>query len=209
MLAPRLILTYVVGLLGMVLAFVPENTTQPYKLTATELLDEVRNGSDLISPDELAQWLIEQDPSIQLIDVRNPSEYESYHLPEALNIPLDAILADEFAAYFDQDIKMNILYSNGTVAAQQAWMILRQLGYANNYVLQGGLNYWAEAIMNPQAPSDLSPNEEIARYSFRRGASQALGGASVASTSPSKDKAKSAKPPIIRRKKKKAPEGGC
>ncbi len=209
MLAPRLILTFVVGLLGMVLAFVPENTTQPYKLTATELLDEVRSGSEVISPDELAQWLVEQDPSIRLIDVRNPSDYEAYHLPEAINIPLDVILTEQFEAYFDQDIKMNILYSNGTVAAQQAWMILRQLGYENNYVLQGGLNYWTETIMNPQAPSNLSPNEEIARYSFRKGASQALGGASVQSTSITTDQAKSAKPPLIRRKKKKAPEGGC
>lgn len=31
-------------------------------------------------------------------------------------------------------------------------MITRQLGYQNNYVLMGGLNYWAEAIINPEPP---------------------------------------------------------
>ena len=67
---------------------------------------ETEKGANIISPDDLAQWLVEQDPSIRLIDVRNPSEYQSYHLPEALNIPLDAILAEEYEVYFDQDIKI-------------------------------------------------------------------------------------------------------
>lgn len=50
-------------------------------------------------------------------------------------------------------------------------MITRQLGHENNYVLQGGLNYWAETIINPHAPRSTSSDDEFAKYDFRKGAS--------------------------------------
>ena len=69
---------------------------------------------------------------------------------EPLNIPLSSLLDDQWKDYLHQDLRYNVFYSNGTVNANQAWMLTRQLGYQNNYVLQGGLNYWVETIMNPK-----------------------------------------------------------
>lgn len=86
-------------------------------------------------------------------------------------------------------------------------MITRQLGFQNNYVLQGGLNYWVETIMNPDEPTSTSPNEEIAKYNFRKGAGMALGGAAV--TSQPSASVKSPVPPVSKRKKKKKVQGGC
>ena len=194
-------------LLGIVIAMVPENTTKPYKLTAEDMLIEVQGAAEMVSADEVAHWIISKDPSLQLIDVRSPDEYQTYHLDGAINIPLSVILKDEYLDYLDQGIKMNVLYSNGTMNSHQSWMILRQLGFENNYVLQGGLNYWFDTIMNPQAPSVYSPNEEFAKYDFRKAASGALGGGVVAMSAPAKTKAD--KPKVIRKKKKKAPAGGC
>jgi rhodanese-related sulfurtransferase len=205
---PRLRLTSILIGLGLVIAFVPENTTKPYKLTAAEMLAEVQFGTEIISPDELADWLINNDPSIQLIDIRTPKEYEQFHLDEALNIPLSQLLEEEWIDYLDQGVMMNIFYSNGTTLAIEAWMITRQLGYENNYVLQGGLNYWAETILNPTAPALTSPNDEIAKYEFRKGASQYFGGSGITQSTAS-TKSTTQKPKIKRKKKKKAPEGGC
>ena len=58
--------------LGLIIAAVPQNTTHPYKLTASQLLEEVKGRQQFFSPDELAGKLIDKDPSIQLIDVRDP-----------------------------------------------------------------------------------------------------------------------------------------
>ncbi len=204
---PLTLLSHVVIILGLIIGMVPENTTLPYKLTAEEMLEEVQEGTEYIHPDELAEWLINKDPLIQLIDVRLPEEYETYHLPAAINIPFHSILSDEWVNYLDQDIKMNILYSNGTPRAHEAWMILRQLGFENNYVLQGGLNYWAETILNPGKPPLTSPDDEIAKYNFRKSAGMVFGGTPV--TTSSTHKSSSPKPAIKRKKKKKAPEGGC
>ena len=206
-LKPRVLLSFVVILFGLSVAMIPENTTQQYKLTASEMLEEVQYGSELIHPDELADWLINKDPSIQLIDVRTPDEYAKFSIGNAINIPLSDILSNEWVDYLDQDVKMNILYSNGSTNSNEAWMILRQLGYENNYVLQGGLNYWVETILNPETPKSKDPNNEVAKYDFRKGASQYFGGAAVSTESTSST---TTKKPIIKRKtKKKAPEGGC
>ena len=195
-------------MLGLVIAMVPENTTKPYKLTAEDMLVEVQGAAEMVTSDEVAHWLVSKDPSLQLIDVRTPDEFQKYHLEGAINIPISVILKDENRDYVDQGIKMNVLYSNGTIGSHQPWMILRQLGFENNYVMQGGLNYWFDTIMNPQKPSSTSPDEEFAKYDFRKAASGVFGGGGGAAlTAPTQTKAD--KPKIKRKKKKKAPAGGC
>ncbi len=205
---PRILLTSIGVVLGLVIAMVPENTTQPYRLTAPEMLAEIQFGTELIHPDELADWLINKDPSIQLIDVRTPQEFEAFRLENAINIPIADILSDEWVDYLDQGVVMNILYSNGTTSAHKAWMILRQLGYDNNYVLQGGLNFWTETILSPTAPKSTSPDDEFAKYDFRKAASQKFGGGAILESTGGDAPAKP-KPPVKRKSKKKAPEGGC
>jgi 3-mercaptopyruvate sulfurtransferase SseA len=117
------------------------------------------------------------------------------------------ILNPEWEDYINQDVKLNVFYSNSSNDANQAWMLTRQLGYKNNYVLQGGVNYWAEIIMNPEAPASTNPNEEIAKYNLQKGAGMALGGA--AETTQTAPAVSAPQPPIQKREKKKKVQGGC
>lgn len=206
---PRHYLALVLIPLGMIMAAVPQNTTHAYKLSPEELLEQINSGVQYFSPDEIADMIIKKDPSLQLIDVRSQDEYEKFHLPGAMNIPLSELLADEWKDYLNQDVRVNVFYSNGTVNANQAWMMTMQLGYKNNYVLQGGLNYWAETIMNPTAPAPTSPDEEIARYNFRQGAGMALGGASEVNAQNSGSGITPALPKIKPSTVRKRTAGGC
>lgn len=203
---PRLYLALIIVPLGLILAAVPANTTHPYKLSPTELLEHVNSGMQYFSPDEVAHMIISKDPSLVLIDVRSEDEYEKFHLSGAINIPLSSLLEDQWKNYINQDLRYNVFYSNSTVNANQAWMLTRQLGYKNNYVLQGGLNYWVETIMNPEKPGSTSPDEEIARYNFRKGAGQALGGGADVETS---SQPAPELPKIAPRPQKKRVQGGC
>ena len=203
---PRVLLAMFIIPLGIILAFVPANTTHPYKLSPKELLEHVNSGMQYFTPDEVAHMVVTKDPSLVLIDVRAETEYEKFHLPGAINIPLSSLLDENWKDYIDQDLRYNVFYANGTVNANQAWMLTRQLGYQNNYVLQGGLNYWVESIMNPTKPGSTSPNEEIAKYNFRKGAGQALGGGA---TMESSSQVAPELPRIAPRPKKKKAQGGC
>lgn len=205
---PRLYLALIIIPLAMIMAAIPQNTTHPYKLTPNELLEQVNSGMQYFSPDEIADMIISKDPSLLLIDVRGEDEYEKFHLPGAINIPLSSLLEDQWKEYLHQDIRLNVYYSNSTVNANQAWMLTRQLGYENNYVLQGGLNYWVESIINPTPPEATSPNEEIAKYNFRKGAGMALGGGAAVDMSASSQSAP-ALPRITPRPQKKRVQGGC
>ena len=205
---PLLILASVIIPLGLIIAAVPADKTKHFKLTADELLQEAGAGVQFVSPDVVADMLVQKDPSLQLIDVRTPEEFEAFSLPGAINIPLSTILSAEYTDILNQDAKMNVFYSNGAVYANQAWMITRQLGYENNYVLEGGLNYWFSNILSATAPPQTSPNEEFAKYDFRKSAAAALGGGSVVSTESAAPAAGAKKPPVASKAKKK-PAGGC
>lgn len=104
--------------------------------------------------------------------------------------------------------RYGLFYSNSTLIANEAWMITRQLGFENNYVLDGGLNYWFEVIINPEKPASTSPDEEQARYNFRMAASKAMGGGDT-TLQPAEKTALPQKPAIKPAAKKKKAAGGC
>ncbi len=204
----RVLLAYAIIPLAVIIALIPENTTSPFKLTMEELMAQVTEGSQYFTTDQIADYIVQKDPSILLIDVRPKDEYEVYHLPGAINIPLADISSDEWRDYLDQDARTNVFYSNGTVSANQAWLICTQRGFKNNYVLEGGLNYWAETIMNPQKPAATAPDDEFARYDFRQAMNAALGGGKLeANTEPAQSAP--ALPAITKKPKKKRAAGGC
>jgi sulfur-carrier protein adenylyltransferase/sulfurtransferase len=203
----RLLALFIIPM-GLIIAAVPQNKTKPYKLTAEQLLGEVNTRTQYVTPDAVADMIIKKDPTLRLIDVRSQDEFEKFSLQGAINIPVTDLLSEKYADILNQDGKMNVFYSNGTLNANEAWMVTRQLGYNNNFVLEGGLNYWFDAILNPKKPASTSPNEEFAKYDFRKSAGAALGGGSAAQPVQEQNAA-SAKPVIIAGPKKKKAAGGC
>jgi rhodanese-related sulfurtransferase len=205
---PRTLLALFIIPMGLIIAAVPQNKTKPYKLTAAQLLSEANARTQYLTPEVVADMIVKKDPSLRLIDVRSQEEFEKYSLPGAINIPASDLLSDKYTDILNQDVKMNVFYSNGSLVANEAWMITRQLGYTNNFVLEGGLNYWFDAILNPQKPASTSPDEEFAKYDFRKSAGQALGGGGPVQVT-QEPTATSAKPAIMPIPKKKRAAGGC
>jgi sulfur-carrier protein adenylyltransferase/sulfurtransferase len=194
--------------MGLIIAAVPQNKTKPYKLTADELLSEAKTRTQYITTETVADMLVKKDPTLRLIDVRSQDEFEKYSLPGAVNIPISDLLSDQYTDILNQDIKMNIFYANGSLVANEAWMVTRQLGYKNNYVLEGGLNYWFDSILNPQKPASTSSDEEFAKYDFRKSAGAVLGAGSVIKSAQNSPAATS-KPSVTGIVKKKKAAGGC
>ena len=195
--------------MGLIIAAVPQNKTNPYKLTAEEMLNEVNTRNQFVTADAVADMIVNKDPVLRLIDVRSQDEFEKFSLPGAINIPSANLLSKEYTDILNQNVKMNVFYSNGTLAANEVWIIARQLGYENNYVLEGGLNYWFDTILNPQKPASTNPDEEFAKYDFRKSAGQALGGGVITVQEASDNPVPSAKPAIKPVAKKKKASGGC
>jgi rhodanese-related sulfurtransferase len=161
-----------------------------------------------ISTDLLADRLVNQDPTILMIDTRSEKEYNEFSLPNAINIPLKDFFDEELNAYLDQDIYDVILFSNDHFYANEAWMIGNRLGYKNLYVLKGGLNEWFNTIIDPKYPDETMPREAFELYSFRKAAGMYFG-VGVRQTKTDEKPVRKKKVVTVPKKKKRAPEGGC
>ena len=159
-----------------------------------------------ISTDQLADKIINQDPSILLIDMRSEKEFNDFSLPNAINIPLKNLLDDDYIGYIDQDIYDVILFSNDSFYADQAWMLGNRLGFKNLYVLKGGLNEWFNTIINPKYPDETMPREAFKLYDFRKAAGMYFG---VGAPKTEKKAAPTKKVITVKKKKKRVAEGGC
>ena len=181
-------------------------------INAQELLSNVISPERYISTDILADKLINQDPSYILIDVRDEASFNTYTLPNAINIPLAKLLEEDSNMYLEQDSYNVVLFSNDNFYADQAWILCSRLDYKNLHVLKGGVNQWYKTIINPTKPSENMPAEAFELFNFRKAASMYYG---VAYPEQFKSKVVVKKAPpkkkvITVKKKKKAPaEGGC
>jgi len=159
-----------------------------------------------ISTDKLADRMINQDPTLLLIDIRSEKEYDDYALPNAINIPLEKFFDEDLNAFVNQDIYDVILYSNDNFYSNEAWMLGNRLGYQNLYVLKGGLNEWFNTIIDPKLPKETDSQKDFELYSFRKAAGMYFG-VGVSKTETVKKPTK--KVITVKKKKKRVAEGGC
>jgi rhodanese-related sulfurtransferase len=208
------ILAIVMLSLGLILAFVPKEAMKSEKVSQKQIISELKEKAYFITADALAAMLVEKDPTVKLVDVRDAFEFQKYSLPNATNLNIENIVSDEWSEFMNQDKYTIVIYSNGNVDAVEAWMLCRMKGYENIFVLQGGLNNWYETILNPQKPASTMADEELAKYEFRKAAGSSLGGVAgdSASAVPAKmagSEAPKPKPAAGAAKKKKGASGGC
>ncbi|MFO8129342.1 MAG: rhodanese-like domain-containing protein [Bacteroidales bacterium] len=175
------------------------------EISPEELLQSLSNDSRFWSTDAVADKIIKQDPSMLLIDVREPEQFNEFSLPGAVNIPLKNILDEEWEPYFDAPDYDVVLFSNGQILPARAWVLLERLGYTNLRVMEGGLNKWAETILQPPKPDASAPGTEWEQYDFRRAARQYFTGGSGEINTEQPDETIQ----VPRRKKKNVVEGGC
>ena len=118
------------------------------------LAREVTDEADHVTAVELARWIRDRKPSLRVIDVRDSSDFEEYHIPRAEHIPLDRLVDTPF-----QPGETIVLYSGGGAHAAQGWVFLRSRGLTRVYFLRGGVDEWLNEVMNPQLPSSVRPSE--------------------------------------------------
>ena len=85
----------------------------------------------LVSP-AAARTYFEQGAMV--IDVRTPGEYQARHLPDAVNIPLDAI-REEIGRRVTDKSKVLLLHCVSGTRSGIAKRMLRNSGYARTYNL--------------------------------------------------------------------------
>ena len=179
-------------------------------ISADQLLSNIISLERYVSTDQISERIISQDPSFILIDVREEKRFNSYTLPNAINIPLKNLLDEKFQSYLNQDQYDVVFFSDDNFYADQAWVLCNRLEYNNLHVLKGGMNKWFSTIINPQKPNENNSSKDFDLYSTRKASSMFYGVVYPEQVKPKKVIKKAPRKIITVKKKKKMPtEGGC
>ncbi len=92
-----------------------------------------------ISVSTVRSWL-EEDKPITFVDVREADEFEAGHLPGAWNVSYQRI--EELVPELPTDRPIVLYCIHSAHRAPEAAKHLRQLGFSNAHVLEGGIVAW-------------------------------------------------------------------
>lgn len=111
----------------------------------SELLEDVRkmkkNKLRMITLERLLE-MKENEEQFQLVEVLSPSEYQEWHIPDAINIPGDQI-KEKASEHLDKnDIVVVYCASYTCHASTKAARALMELGYNNVLDFKAGKKIW-------------------------------------------------------------------
>jgi rhodanese-related sulfurtransferase len=143
-------------LLGVIVLFIGETPNQSSSdpaLSFDEYDDLVSAPVPMISPVELAEYLMQQEHHYNLVDLRENDAV--YQIPTSERHSLSSFL--------DRKIAVNetiFLYSETDAVAVQLYLLLNIRGYFKVKVLAGGARAWVDQILRPKQADIEEPQLE-------------------------------------------------
>jgi molybdopterin/thiamine biosynthesis adenylyltransferase/rhodanese-related sulfurtransferase len=134
----------------------------PATVAITELIDyeafcgvvseeaQAAAAGSTITPRELKD-LIDAEKPIELIDVREPAEWEIVSIPGAKLIPKDRILRGDALAELPQDRQI-VLYCKTGVRSAESLAAVKAAGFSDAVHVQGGVIGWIHQV-DPSLPT--------------------------------------------------------
>jgi hypothetical protein len=138
-----------------------------------------------ITSDELAFRIIDEDKSVQIIDVRAYEDFRKLSLPKSLSLSLNELFSKDAEKILTIKNKRNIFIADDEITSKKAAIIASKMGYVNAAFLKGGMNEFRKEILefippmidsdkNSKIPGELNMKTETDTYRFREKASKII-----------------------------------
>ena len=111
------------------------------------IMQGIIDEKDHVTPGELAHWIIEKRQDYQLIDLRQPWQFDDYHIPTAVNVPLGQFFQEANLKQLDRSKKI-VVYGLGAGHAAETQLLLQMKGY-NAYSVREGISAWWDMVVTP------------------------------------------------------------
>jgi rhodanese-related sulfurtransferase len=155
-------------LLGILLALLPLSANRSFIVKPGMLLSDVLGKEASFTVDQVAEFIVREDSTVQLIDLRSPDESKELTMPGAINISYrDFVKKDPEIFFNDKNIK-NVFFSTGDIESSYALVFARGLGYSNTYTMEGGVREWIRTIIEAKFTGDRLTARENALFETRR-----------------------------------------
>jgi uncharacterized protein len=125
---------------------------------------EIASRERHIEPAELLSLMRNNQTVLSMLDVRDESDYNLFHLVDA-HLVSPAQLKGAWPRSLPADA-IKVVMSNGEAQANEAAKDLMARGLRNVYILAGGINHWLETFGPGTAPRVETSNSEALCYAF-------------------------------------------
>lgn len=153
--------------LGLILALLPLSGNRSFTVKPQNLLAEAVDRQSYFTVDQVARFIVTEDSSVQIIDLRSPEEFRSFNIPGSINLPYKEFLASDPETILNNGKLRNIFYSNGDFDSNFAMVYAKGMNCRNVYVMKGGLNEWFNTVMNSSFTGDRISARENALFETR------------------------------------------
>ena len=195
----RISIAAVIAILVIIIALLSyKRPKHIYTVNPKNTLEKITTSDYFLSLNEI------NDPESILIDVRNQYEYEKGHLENAVNVYAPEILNDANSGLFEElkeENKTVILYGSNPNEVIAPFMLLYQLGYDNVKILCIENSYDQNKLIAKNVGIE-KPATDINAFIKESRKKAAVKPKPIAKKAPKKVIP-------VKKKKKKAPEGGC
>ena len=128
----------------------------------------------LMTSDELAFRIIDDDKNIQIFDLRAKKDFDSLSLPKSNNYTLENIFEKDANKLLSHKDKKNVFIADDELTAKKGAVLAVKLGFTDIYVLKGGMEQFKKDILYFKMPGTANTQSEKDTYRFRTKASNIL-----------------------------------
>jgi rhodanese-related sulfurtransferase len=116
---------------GLILAILPLTGHRSFTIKPDSLLKKTLDPEVSFSVDEIAKFIVNEDSTVRLIDLRPHDEFSKENIPGSVNVPYDRFISEDPDMYLNERGIKVILYSNDDYDSNYALVYCRGLGYDN------------------------------------------------------------------------------
>ena len=145
----------------------PDSHRSVNELKPSEMIAFLGSPGRILSSDQVARLVVDEDPNVLFIDLRDSGDYLKASIPGALNIPFRDILNPDWSGYLDDPEMRVVLYSSRDILASEAQMLCTQMGYKDIWIMRGGMDQWHELIMESEFSGERISATENALFETR------------------------------------------
>ena len=153
--------------LSLMLALLPLSANRSFTSRPDNLLSGVLAPEVSFSVDQVARFIVLEDSTFQLIDLRSAEEFKKLCIPGSLNVPYADFIKNDPDIYLNNKNIKTIFYSNGDFDSNYAMVYSRGLGYTGTYVMNGGLSEWVNTVMESRFSGERISARENALFEIR------------------------------------------
>lgn len=201
------ILAILLFVLALGLVILPKNENQK-DVDPKVLLTSIAEKSRFLTVDMVTHRIIENDPTLLLIDLRPVGLFKEFTLPGAINIQPDSLFSIPNLELLTQPGKDVVLFSSSDLTAEKVWQLGTRNSISRLYIMKGGMNEWYNTIIIEAQVGSSASSADLDLLSFRKAARQYFTGAGQ--TPEKTDKIKiPAKITVVRKAPSSTSGGGC